>query len=60
LFQETWHNEQEIEYQSTIEMSNGATQLAMQSNYSLVVGDQRIDIGQVVVTRLAVHLEVID
>lgn len=41
-------------------MSNGATQLAMQSNYSLVVGDQRIDIGQVVVTRLAVHLEVID
>jgi hypothetical protein len=60
LFQETWHNEQEIEYQSTIEMSNGATQLAKQSNYSLVVGDERIDIGQVAVTWLAVHLEVID
>jgi hypothetical protein len=47
-----------IDFQPTMEVPRGPTQLAMQGSYSFSVGDQTVDIGQVVITRLAAHLEV--
>jgi hypothetical protein len=55
---DTW-DEQEIDYQPTIEVPEVPTQLAVQGSYSVPVGDQTVDIGQVVITWLAAHLEVI-
>jgi len=57
---DTW-NEEEIEYKSTFELPHPdapAHQVAFQGNYSLSVGEQIVDIGQVVITWLAAHLEV--
>ena len=55
---DTW-DEQEIEYQSTVELLDApAHQFALQGNYVLMVGAQTVDIGQVVVIWQAAHLEV--
>jgi hypothetical protein len=52
---DTW-NEQEIEYLPTRELIEGPVQLAIQSTYPLTIGDQEVNIGQVVITWMAAHL----
>jgi hypothetical protein len=58
--QDTWE-EQEIDYRQTensLDLEAPAHQLALEGTYTVHIGNQQVDVGEVVITWLAAHLEI--